>query len=113
MIEVARAYTGPSAPIEEDELLADVRRVEADLDRAPTRTEYDRLGDYSVGTLYHRFGRWIDVLRAADIEPPIELIQASNRGGNKSSYGLEDLSPEDVGLSPIDVLTDGGVEDAR
>ena len=113
VVKMARAYSGPSAPIEDDTLLEDVRRVEAELERPPTRSEYDRLGDYSVGTFYHRFGRWADVLRAAEIEPPIELIQASNRGGNKSSYGLEDLSPEDLGLSPVDVLADGGVEDAR
>jgi hypothetical protein len=56
--------------IPEDELLADLERLKADLGHPPRCMEYHRRGEFAVQTFQDRFGDWDAALEAAGYEPP-------------------------------------------
>ena len=58
--------------IDTETLLADLRRLAAELDQPPTLQEYREHGRHSVTTYYNRFGSWQSALEAAGFEsrPP-------------------------------------------
>jgi len=53
----------------DEELLADLRSVADDLGHAPSRSEYNRLGEACATAPRRRFGGWGAALRAAGLEP--------------------------------------------
>lgn len=55
--------------ISNEELLNDLRRVAANLDRAPTVSEMNDFGSYPPSLLIGRFSTWNDALREAELEP--------------------------------------------
>lgn len=62
------------APVSDAELLADLKRVAADLgsDTVPQKT-YGRLGTYDYSTPIRRFGSWNSALRAAGLSISNEI----------------------------------------
>lgn len=64
-----------SQRISDDALLADLERVAEEVDRPPSKIDYDDHGKFSYRTLEIRFGstgdnsRWQGVLLTADMEP--------------------------------------------
>lgn len=56
--------------IADDELLADLERVNDEVGGTATTDEYDERGEYHSGTFYERFGSWPEAQRAAggDVE---------------------------------------------
>ncbi len=63
-----RPQRGPNR-IREDELLADLRALAADLGRSPTAEEMWKRGPHSPATYLDRYGTWNAALEAADLEP--------------------------------------------
>lgn len=53
----------------DEEVLADLRRVAAELGQTPTKIEYQEYGSISMPTVKDRFGRWNDALKTAGMEP--------------------------------------------
>lgn len=83
----------------DEELLADVERACDEVDRGVSMSEYQELGTYSPSTVRDRIG-WNEAIRRVGYEP------RPKTGGNcemRTEFGrlMEELSPEDVGLSPI------------
>ena len=73
------------------ELLDDLRRVADELERTPTRAEYNDRGRFSVGALRYRFDSWRAAVEAADLDP-------RRHGDSLSpmSLLLERLDPDQV-----------------
>ena len=51
-----------------DKLIADLKRVAADLQKSPTMDEYNERGAYHSSTLCIRFGSWFKALEAASLD---------------------------------------------
>lgn len=56
--------------ISDDELFADLDRLESELGHPPRCMEYHRQGKFAVQTFQDRFGEWDVALKAAGYEPP-------------------------------------------
>lgn len=90
--------TEPSDPVDEDDLLAELRRLEAELDEPPSMTEMDEEGAYSPNTYVRRFGSWSEAIAAAGFESAPspgettdeelleELHRLADELGHKPSY---------------------------
>lgn len=52
-----------------EELLAELHRLREELDKNPTCSEMNELGEYSAGAYHYHFGSWNDALREAGFEP--------------------------------------------
>lgn len=57
--------TNGKIPVEE--LLKEIKRLEADLGRQPQTNEMAERGEYSPGTYYNRFGSWSTALEVAEV----------------------------------------------
>lgn len=66
--ETAGFETGEKK-LDEEKLLADLRRVATDIGRTPPVMVYDELGDHNSKSLKRRYGNWTQVLEAAGLEP--------------------------------------------
>ncbi|MFC6716060.1 homing endonuclease associated repeat-containing protein [Natrialbaceae archaeon GCM10025810] len=55
-----------------DDLLTELRRLAADLERTPTMTDMDREGTYCAATYHNRFGAWNAALSEVGLEPSRE-----------------------------------------
>ena len=53
----------------DEELLADIRAVADAVERSPSLQDYRDHGEYSVTTIYRRFGSWQDAVARAGFEP--------------------------------------------
>jgi len=77
--------------------IADLQRVAEIVGHTPTLEEYDQHGRFSSRPFTKRFGTWAGAHERAGLEP--------RPGHNEGVAGTEpryaDLSPEDVGLSPV------------
>lgn len=65
--------------IDTETLLADLRRLAAELDQPPTLQQYREHGRHSATTYYNRFGSWQSALEAAGLEsrpPDSEVAEA-------------------------------------
>lgn len=73
----------PNAPISDEELIADLRRVACELGKSSVANKlYEELGHYSSDTQRRRFGNWNNALRRAGLEisnlfniPDVELFE--------------------------------------
>lgn len=67
----AKSIAGVDDPtdtkISDDELLAELCRVEESVDGSPTRREVDKLGEYPSSTYKYRFGSWNEALEEAGL----------------------------------------------
>lgn len=59
----------PNKNVGREYLLADLNRVASELNKAPTKREYNRHGEYSSPTIYKEMGSWEDALVAIDEKP--------------------------------------------
>lgn len=92
--------------IPDERLLRDLRLVALDLGFTPSMRDYAGRGNHAVETFQRRFGPWDESLEAARLNVKGKQHRiteyGSNRGGRRPTLlGLEDLDPEDVGLSPL------------
>ena len=53
--------------INQEDLIDELQRLAADLDKPPTVAEMDEIGEYSSVTYHNRFGSWNDALEAAGL----------------------------------------------
>lgn len=88
---VTRPDKGPRTESSQ-ELLADIRDLAEELERLPSRAEYNQRGDFSRQMAINRFGSWNDAVREAGFEPrtpgPMTGEDAPNwRGGYEPYYG--------------------------
>lgn len=56
------------APIGRSDLLEELRRLAAELEKTPTARELKEHGKYSIATYYREFSSWNDALQAVDLE---------------------------------------------
>jgi hypothetical protein len=56
-------------PIPDADLEGDLERVADELDRTPTRVEYDEHGEYSSRTHVNRHGSWNEAVENVGLEP--------------------------------------------
>lgn len=70
--ETARAMAGVDGEVQtgvsDEELLADLRRVDDSLDKTVSSKDYQKHGNHSTGTLHKRFGGFPDAREAAGID---------------------------------------------
>lgn len=78
-----------------EEICEDIQRLAEDIGRPPRSAEYDRLGRYAYATVKARFGSWVAAVEAAGFE---DYDRYGHQGGDPK---YADLSPEDLGLTPV------------
>lgn len=84
---------GKEWDISEERLLHDLRRVADELGETPSYREYDDLGEFNTSTYQERFGKWENAIHEAALE-----VKGVHGPRPEAAY----LTPEDLGLSPID-----------
>ena len=82
-------------PTPEEDLLADLKSVAETVGGTPSERIYRNHGEYSVKTHCNRFGGWNSALRAAKLEPNVEI----NLSDQTLIMALQDFA-EELGRPP-------------
>jgi len=82
-------------PTPEEDLLADLKSVAETIGETPSERVYRNHGEYAVKTYCNRFGGWNSALRAAKLEPNVEI----NLSGQTLIIALQDFA-EELGRPP-------------
>jgi hypothetical protein len=91
-------------PTPENELLADLKLVAETVGEAPSERMYRNHGEYAVKTYWNRFGGWNSALRAAQLQPKVEM----NLSNQTLITALQEFS-EELGQPPtIDEMDQRG-----
>lgn len=84
----------------DEEYLQAIRDLAEELEKTPSWREMNEHGDYAAVTITDSlYCTWNEAVERAGLVP--NECTAENGGGH-SGFGLEDLDPSDVGLSPME-----------
>lgn len=69
-------FTGTTEDLfSREELISEIQRLGAKVDRPPTTQQMNEQGQYSISPYQNMFGSWIDALREAGFEPTTEQLR--------------------------------------